>query len=521
MKYHSTRGKTETAGAKEAILRGLCRNGGLFVSDALSAQKIDPERLLQKDYREIAKEVLLRWFPEYGEDALTESIQNAYGKTFSAPDITPLTRIGGDWLLELYHGPTSAFKDVALCMLPQLLSKALAGSGKRAMIVTATSGDTGKAALCGFCGVPDTAITVFYPEGKVSDIQYLQMAAQEGENVCVCGVKGNFDDAQSAVKAVFASEIDAALSERNLFLSSANSINIGRLVPQIVYYFESYKQLRLRGVLSAGDEVSFCVPTGNFGDVLAGYYAKRMGLPVRRLIVASNENRVLTDFFETGIYDRRRAFHQTISPSMDILISSNLERLLYEASGGDTALCASLMQDLKETGRYEIGAALLGKLRETFSAGCADNAETKAAIRGAYEETGRLIDPHTAVGFKVMREQKEAGEVCVLLSTASPYKFCRDVYEAIFGEREAPFGEGSAAGYAGAGGKTAGEKPEAGGLKAAGNGFWYMDRLYEKTGEEPPRALRELREKPILHREVIEVSQMKDYVFRKTLEKLG
>ena len=492
MIYHSTRNKEERADSRSAVLQGLCRDGGLFVTDSLSDCGLQVEALLSLSYKETAKKIFSLLLGDYTEAELSDAVEKAYGNTFSDPAVTPLTAIGDSWLLELYHGPTAAFKDVALCMLPQLMSKALGGTGRRAMIVTATSGDTGKAALNGFQDVKDIGIAVFYPEGKVSDIQWLQMVSQEGKNVAVCGIRGNFDDAQSGVKQVFASGAGEVLSKEGIFLSSANSINIGRLVPQIVYYFEAYKALRRKGTIAEGERIDFCVPTGNFGDVLAGYYAKRMGLPVRRLIVASNANNVLTEFLATGVYDRNRPFHKTISPSMDILISSNLERLLYDVSGGDTELVAGLMESLGKTGRYEIGPKLLSAIRETFFAGCADDGETREAIRQAWEQEGRLIDPHTAVGYRVMRQLKEPGVPCVLLSTASPYKFCRDVYEALYGP-----------------------------LPGEAGGFDYMEALWQKTGEEPPKPLRELRGKPVLHREVIDPGEIGAYVMEKAREKLA
>ena len=492
MIYHSTRSREEQADSRQAVLQGLCRDGGLFVTDALGSEKLDPEELSALSYEETAVRIFRVLLDDYTETELRSAVTAAYTGTFSSETVTPLTKLSDDWLLELYHGPTCAFKDVALCMLPQLVSLSLSGTGKRVMVVTATSGDTGKAALNGFRDVPHTAITVFYPDGKVSDIQKLQMATQEGANVAVCGIHGNFDDAQSAVKAIFESELGDELGQQGILLSSANSINIGRLVPQIVYYFEAYRQLRQKNEIGAGAPVDFCVPTGNFGDVLAGYYAKRLGLPVRKLIVASNENNVLTEFIRTGVYDRRRPFHKTISPSMDILISSNLERLLYDLSGGDTEYIASLMQSLRDEGRYELKPELLEKLQETFSAGYAGDDETRKTIRETFEETGRLIDPHTAVGRSVMLKlRQEDAAPCVLLSTASPFKFCRDVYEAIYGE-----------------------------LPAGTDGFDAMRLLSERSDEKPPKALSELSQKPVLHKDVVSVSEMQEYVCRKAGELL-
>lgn len=503
MIYHSTRNEKEKADSKEAVLTGLCRDGGLFVSDALMDIKLDLRELMGLSYEGTAKRILSLLLDDYSPEEISEAVSRAYGNTFSDAAVTPLTPIGKDWLLELYHGPTCAFKDVALQMLPQLMSKALSGSEKKILIVTATSGDTGKAALEGFKDVENIGIAVFYPHGKVSDIQYLQMATQEGENVAVCAIEGNFDDAQTAVKKLFSSDINKDLAKRGIFLSSANSINIGRLVPQIVYYFEAYKALAKKGAISLYDEVDFCVPTGNFGDVLAGYYAKLMGLPVGKLIVASNANNVLTDFLSKGVYDRNREFKKTISPSMDILISSNLERMLYYMSGGDTELISELMRELSDRGSYEISSDMLSRIREVFDSGCADDSETREAIREAYRETGRLIDPHTAVGYKVMKEKKRPDIPCVLLSTASPFKFCRDVWEAL------SYGEAP---------KDGAEPPMA--STDEKDGFYYMDRLSEKTGEKAHLALSRLREKPVIRRDVIEIEDMPAYVLREAMENI-
>ena len=485
MRYHSTRGGGETVSAKEAILQGLCSDGGLFVSDSLLETKLDVLTLCQKPYREIALAVFEALLPDYSRQELEESIALAYGGKFETEPLTPVTAIGADWLLELYHGPTAAFKDMALCMLPQLMSRALRGKQEKLMIVTATSGDTGKAALAGFQDAKDIAITVFYPEGKVSDIQYLQMATQRGDNVSVCAVRGNFDDCQSGVKALFGSDTAKQLAADGIPLSSANSINVGRLVPQVVYYIDAYGQLVQRGKLKLGDPVDFCVPTGNFGDILAGYYAKLLGLPVRRLIVASNENNVLTDFLTTGTYDRNRAFVKTISPSMDILISSNLERMLYYMAGQDSAYVAARMQELQETGRFTISRELLAKIREVFDCGYATNEESRMAIRDAFEKTGRLIDPHTAVAWKVMQTKKLDDAVpAVILSTASPYKFAKDVYTSIFGKE----------------------------LSGDADGFAYMDALFERSCEPVPASLARLKGKPVLHKDCIDRTEMEAYV---------
>ena len=479
MNYHSTRSREKLFSSKEAILQGLCEDGGLFVSDDILSVQIPTEDLTGLSYEEILLRVFRALLPDYTEEEFSDCAGKAYHGKFETEELTPVTEIGDRYLLELYHGPTQAFKDMALCMLPLLMSKALSGTGKELMIVTATSGDTGKAALSGFSGAPGIGITVFYPYGKVSDIQYLQMATEEGKNCFVSAVEGNFDTCQTGVKEIFGSSPE-------LSLSSANSINVGRLVPQIVYYFEAYKALLLKGVITPGEKISFCVPTGNFGDILAGYYAKMMGLPVEKLIIASNENKVLYDFMKTGTYDRNREFVKTISPSMDILISSNLERYLYYASGCDCDYVKGLMKDLKENGKFTVSEKVLADMRETFDAGFATNEESKAAIRKAYEKDGRLIDPHTAVGYKVSDGRPG---ITVILSTASPYKFAKDVYESIFG------------------------------TDLSGDGFAYMKALSEKTGEKIPAALRALSEKPVLHKSVIRASEMKDFV-KDSIERL-
>ena len=358
--------------------------------------------------------------------------------------ITPLKPLGDDYVLELFNGPTSAFKDVALQILPRFMAHTTPADGdadEKIMILTATSGDTGKAALAGFADAPGTAITVFYPEGKVSQVQELQMTTQAGSNVQVAAVEGNFDDAQSAVKRIFG---DRALAERlagnsHVVLSSANSINVGRLVPQVVYYFSAYAQLLADQVINVGDEVEFVVPTGNFGDILAGYYAKLLGLPVKHLVVASDKNNVLFDFLTTGTYNRQRPFFQTISPSMDILISSNLERMLYYLSEGDTRLISMLMNDLNKWGTYEIPEELLAKIRQIFGTGWADEDQVRESIKHCWDENHYVIDPHTACGYYLLEQMpRDPLTPRVLLSTASPYKFPRVVNEALASTPPAP-----------------------------------------------------------------------------------
>ncbi len=497
--YHSTRSSDHNVLAKQAILQGIAPDGGLYIQDSIGEKPLDLAKVCAQGFKATAYDVLSTLLDDYSDEELNRCIEGAYGSQWDTEAITPVSAIGDDWLLELFHGPTSAFKDVALQMLPRLMSVAredakaagaagaagVAGAaGKNIMIVTATSGDTGKAALEGFKDVPGMGITVFYPEGKVSDIQRLQMVTQKGSNVAVCAVKGNFDDAQNAAKAIFANkDLAQELAGKGTVLSSANSINIGRLAPQVTYYFDAYAQLVAKGAISQGQKVTFCVPTGNFGDVLAGYFAKEMGLPVDRLIVASNSNKVLTDFLETGIYDRRRAFEKTISPSMDILVSSNLERLLYLASGKDTELVSYLMNQLVTEGVYTVPTQVMDTIRETFDAGFATDDQTRETIRSTWENCRVLIDPHTAVAKHVLdRVSRQADDVRVCLSTASPYKFSSDVLAAL-------------------GHTTAGL-----------DDFTCMHTLAEITGTNPPIQLSSLNDNVIIHTDVREKEQLASYV---------
>lgn len=489
--YHSTRSTVMECGAKRAVLNGLAADGGLYVTDALDAMTVDLDRIVRQTYAENAAYILGTLLDDYTPEEIGECVQAAYGSTFASDATTPLVRVGADWILELFHGPTSAFKDVALQMLPQLMGRAALDASERIMILAATSGDTGKAALAGFADTPNLGITVFYPHGGTSEIQRLQMVTQAGENVAVAAVHGNFDDTQSAVKRIFAdTELRARLAASGIVLSSANSINVGRLAPQVVYYFDAYAQLVRAGEITQGAPVDFCVPTGNFGDVLAGYYAKRMGLPVRKLIVASNANNVLTDFLATGVYDRNRPFHKTISPSMDILISSNLERLLYYMSGNDTAYVAQLMKSLAETGRYEVAPDMLERIKETFACGWATDVEAAAAIKACRDKTGYVMDPHTAVAWCVSENTpKEPGVARVVLSTASPYKFCHDVCEAL-------------------------------GLPAEENDFACMRTLVAASGVTAPAALAALETAQERFNDVLDVNDMPAYVEEKCGELL-
>lgn len=484
--FHSTRSTTDSLTSKQAIRKGIADDGGLFVTDALGDTQIDVASLAGKSYQQIAQEVLGALLPDFTDDELAQCVRDAYGEQWSDPAITPLKPLGDDYILELFNGPTSAFKDVALQILPRFMAHTAptGDPNEKIMILTATSGDTGKAALAGFADVPGTGITVFYPEGKVSQVQQLQMTTQAGSNVNVCAVRGNFDDAQSAVKRIFG---DHELAKRiddqaNVVLSSANSINVGRLVPQVVYYFSAYAQLLERQVINAGDEVEFCVPTGNFGDILAGYYAKMLGLPVKHLVVASDKNNVLFDFLTSGTYNRKRPFFQTISPSMDILISSNLERMLYYMSDKDTRLIQMLMNDLNQWGAYEVPAELLTKIRQLFGCGWADEDQVRAMIADCWQKNHYVIDPHTACGYYVMQQMpRDPLTPRVLLSTASPYKFPRVVNEAL-------------------------------GWDASGSDFDCMDVLAEHSGTTAPKALRGLEHADVRFTDVVDIDGMPAYV---------
>ena len=473
MKYYSTRDRSVRLDAAEAIEMGLSRDGGLLTP--CEVPQIDEaflDSLVHVRYQERAAKVMALYLTDYTEAELLTFAENAYGpEKYDTEAVAPVRTLDETThCLELWHGPTSAFKDMALQMLPQLLSAALkkTGEDKTVCILVATSGDTGKAAMEGFADVPQTKIMVFYPKNGVSKVQETQMVTQDGENVGVCAVVGNFDDAQAGVKRIFSDTgIRETLTERGYFLSSANSINWGRILPQVVYYISAYCDLVRDGRIVMGDKVNFCVPTGNFGDILAAYYAKRMGLPVGKLICASNCNDVLTDFLRTGVYNRNRPFHNTMSPSMDILISSNLERLLFDLSGENDAQIREYMDALAQSGRYEVSDAIKTALAEQYWGGFCDEAGTSAAIAKYYKEYGYLIDTHTAVAASVMEQYRAAtGDKTptVFVSTASPYKFCDSVLTAI------------------------GETP-------VGDGVELLDQLHEKTGVAIPRRLAELKGK--------------------------
>ena len=474
MDYISTRGQSPAVDSAQAVLSGLAPDGGLYMPRAIPA--FDWQHCLTLSAQQMSAAILSALLPDIPN--METLVKRAYTGKFETEDLTPTVPVGDFQVLELFRGPTSAFKDVALSMLPQLLTAAKQEKGiaQEIRILTATSGDTGKAALVGFQDVPGVSICVFYPFGGVSQVQRAQMVTQEGENVHVCAVEGNFDDAQTGVKNIFAACQGKALP---FLLSSANSINIGRLAPQIMYYFKSYADLLSRKVISLGDKVDFSVPTGNFGDILAGYLAKKLGLPVGRLICASNANNVLTDFLTTGVYDRRRPLLKTTSPSMDILVSSNLERLLYLLSG-DTALVAGLMKDLSEQGFYRVPDALLTAIQTEFAAGYCDDAQAEAVIGRVYRERGYLMDPHTACGWAAA-ETHRGDAPTVVLSTASPYKFSTAVLTAI-------------------------------GADTSGSEYDRMERMQALTGIPIPPALAALRTKPERHTGVIPKEKMLEFV---------
>jgi len=433
--YKSSRGRGWEITASDAIIRGIAEDGGLFVPNVLPELKMDFSELKNKTYKQIARDVMSRLLNDFDQEELNNCIENAYDGKFDTEDIAPLVNLDEEVsVLELFHGPTLAFKDMALSILPRLMQVAKKKNNieEDIVILAATSGDTGKAALEGFSGVDGVEIIVFFPEDGVSPIQKLQMVTQEGENTHVAGISGNFDDAQTGVKMIFADgEYAEKLKNKGYRLSSANSINIGRLIPQTVYYFSAYGQLLKNGIIKNGDFVDFVVPTGNFGNILAGYYAKKMGLPIGHLVCASNENKVLSDFFESGNYDKNRLLTKTQSPSMDILVSSNLERLLYEISGRNEGPVSEWMNSLDEKGAYHIDA-FLSDLKEDFEAGWINDSEGRKYIAEAYSKYGYLMDTHTAVAYGVNeRRLKERQRHSVMLSTASPYKFPKSVLSAI------------------------------------------------------------------------------------------
>ncbi len=488
MNYQSTRNHRLQASSAAAVLEGIAADGGLYIRDDLSTMNFDWKGLLGEDSLTMSARILSALLPDIPD--METLVKQGYEGKFETDELTPLAQVGDRYVLELFRGPTSAFKDVALSLLPRLITsaKTVCGVDDEIVILTATSGDTGKAALEGFHDVPGTRIIVFYPHGGVSTVQQAQMATQEGSNVCVCAVRGNFDDAQTGVKNIF-----AACQDRDLHgvrLSSANSINIGRLAPQVMYYFRAYADLVKAGRIRVGDTVHYVVPTGNFGDILAGYFAKLMGLPVGKLVCASNANDVLTEFLSTGVYDKRRPFHKTTSPSMDILVSSNLERMLYLLSDGDDAYVAGLMRQLRDEGHYQVTDKMLARLHEIFSCACCDDAQAAEVMGRVWREHGYVCDPHTAVAWHAadaFMEQADGAPV-VVLSTASPYKFPAAVLSAL------------------------GEEP-------GDDEFAMMDKLSALTGTPIPKNLATLREKQVRHKDVIDKDAMLDYVLGKIQSK--
>lgn len=478
--YKSTRSNDVEVTASQAILKGLADDGGLFVPESLPALEADMDTLAGMSYQETAYEVMRQFLTDFTEEELKDCIAKAYDEKFDTKEIAPLVKKDEAYYLELFHGKTIAFKDMALSILPHLLTTSAKKNQVKneIVILTATSGDTGKAALAGFADVPGTKIIVFYPKNGVSPIQEKQMVTQKGANTFVVGIHGNFDDAQTGVKRMFGDkELAAQMDKAGYQFSSANSINIGRLVPQVVYYVYAYAKMYANGEVAKGEKINVVVPTGNFGNILAAYYAKNMGVPIDKLICASNDNKVLYDFFRTGTYDRNREFILTTSPSMDILISSNLERLLYHVSGS-SAKVAGWMADLAKTGMYTVDAETLARIQASFACGCADDTAGAAEINARFEQDNYLCDTHTAVAFCVAETVRSAAPM-VVLSTASPYKFPRDVLAAL--------------------GETAPESD-----------FAAMTALNVKTGCPVPASLSVLNTLPVRFNTVIEPAAIRD-----------
>lgn len=484
--YKSTR-SDQTVTASQAILKGLAGDGGLFVPVTLPKLNVNIEDLKDMSYQEVAYAVMKEFLTDFTEEELKSCINKAYDKKFDTAEIAPLVKADGAYYLELFHGPTIAFKDMALSILPHLLITSAKKNNIKndIVILTATSGDTGKAALAGFADVEHTKIIVFYPKGGVSPIQEKQMVTQKGNNTFVVGINGNFDQAQSGVKAIFGNkELEKEMNEAGYQFSSANSINIGRLVPQVVYYVYAYSKLLREGEIENGEKINVVVPTGNFGNILAAYYAKNMGLPIDKLICASNDNKVLYDFFTTGSYDKNREFILTTSPSMDILISSNLERLIYKISGCDDAKNKELMTSLNTTGKYDITDEMKSELVD-FYGNYATEEETAGVIKEIYEQTGYVLDTHTAVAAKVYKKYKEETNdttKAVIASTASPFKFTRSVMNAIDKKYDS-MGD-----------------------------FELVDELSRLGNVKVPNAIEEIRSANILHDTVCEVNEMEAVV---------
>lgn len=485
--YKSTRDSSKAVTASKAILQGLSEDGGLFMPTSIPALDKTLKELSAMDYRGVAYEVMKLFFTDFTEEELKNCINNAYDSKFDTEEIAPLAEVDGAYYLELFHGSTIAFKDMALSILPHLMTTSAKKNNIKndIVILTATSGDTGKAALAGFADVPGTKIIVFYPKGGVSFIQERQMVTQKGDNTCVIGIKGNFDDAQTGVKKIFGDkELAAELAAKGYQFSSANSINIGRLIPQVAYYAYAYAKLLAEGKIADGEKINVVVPTGNFGNILAAYFAKNMGIPIGKLICASNENKVLFDFFETGVYDRNRQFILTNSPSMDILISSNLERLIYLIAGEDSDKNVELMNSLSTTGKYSITEDMKAKLAD-FVGGFASEASTKERIKEIYEKSGYVLDTHTAVASYVygqyVANTKDETKT-VIASTASPFKFTTSVMEAIEGKKS--------------------ELPD----------FELVDKLSKVANVAVPNAVEEIKTAPVRHDKVVEIDEMVDAI---------
>ena len=486
--YSSTRNGEEKVTASKAILKGLADDGGLFVPESIPKLDVTIEELAKMSYQETAYAVMKLFFTDFTEEELKNCINKAYDSKFDTEEIAPLVEADGAYYLELFHGATIAFKDMALSILPHLLTTAAKKNqvNNEIVILTATSGDTGKAALAGFADVPGTKIIVFYPKSGVSPIQEKQMVTQKGDNTYVIGIKGNFDDAQTGVKKMFSNkELAKVMNDNGFQFSSANSINIGRLVPQVVYYVKAYADLLKQGALKAGEPMNVVVPTGNFGNILASYYAKQMGIPIGKFVCASNKNKVLFDFFETGKYDRNREFYVTTSPSMDILISSNLERMIYRIAGNDAKQCAKFMAALTKDGEYVITDAMKAELSEFFGAFGSEE-ETAVKIKEVYDKEGYVMDTHTAVAAVAYDKYKAAtGDdktPTVIASTASPYKFTRSVMDAIDPAYDAE------------------------------DDFELVDELNKVSKTAIPKAIEEIRTAPVLHDTVCETAAMEDEV---------
>lgn len=487
IKYKSTRGSERRLSAASAIIAGIAEDKGLYVPESVPALPMDIEDMQKMNYKEIAYTIIRSFFDDYTDEEMKACVDGAYDGKFEADDVVPIVKAGDAYFLELYHGRTAAFKDMALSILPYLLTTAVKKENEEAKIciLTATSGDTGKAALEGFADVPGTEIIVFFPDKGVSEVQKRQMVSQEGANTHVFAINGNFDDAQTGVKKIFNDDAFAEkLAEAGCRLSSANSINIGRLIPQVAYYVYGYAKLAERGAIKTGDPINVVVPTGNFGNILAAYYAKQMGVPIDKLICASNKNKVLTDFINTGVYNIDREFYLTNSPSMDILISSNLERLLYHLAGNDGDKVKELMDALDSKKSYAIDERIKAGMKDFYGGFC-DVEETNAAIGRMFSENGYLMDTHTAVAYKVYEDyKKETGDTkpTLIASTASAYKFAESVCEAI-------------------------------GLPKQENGFAAVSALAEKTGVRVPAGLKDLEKKEIRHKSVIDIADMPSAVY--------